>query len=426
LALTVPRSVLVVPLFVAAGFVAGCQAPSGGDGDSGGRDVPLIRDAVAFEALVPPNATLEGLLRQQLPDELARSVVEAVRGVFNPRQLRANRPYTIIHGLDGLFREFRYDIDADNLLRVVFRAPSSDTPPAFDVEVVPVPKEYALSAAAVEISAEHDSLVGAFNAAGENLQLPLRLAEVFGGEVDFNSELQRGDATEVLFERAIRSGEFVGYGEIKAAVLTLGQRRLTAIRYDGPDGKPAFFDENGRSLRRQFLKSPLPFSPRVTSGFSYNRFHPVHGTRRPHLGVDYGAPFGTAVNAVASGVVVSAAWSGDAGRMVRIRHASGYETAYLHLSSFGPGIRPGVRVEQGRLIGRVGQTGAATGPHLDYRIIKNGVYVNPTAELAKMPPGEPIAADQLEDFQRRRDEALLELRTHLNVAADVPVLARAE
>jgi murein DD-endopeptidase MepM/ murein hydrolase activator NlpD len=192
---------------------------------------------------------------------------------------------------------------------------------------------------------------------------------------------------------------------------------LTAIRFDGADGKPAFYDETGRSLRRQFLKSPLPLSPRVTSGFSYNRFHPVFGIRRPHLGVDYGAPAGTAVNAVAAGVVEVAAWSGQSGRMVRIRHAGGYETAYLHLSSFGPGIRPGVRVEQGRLIGRVGQSGAATGPHLDYRIIKNGRYVNPVAEHAKMPPGEPIAPDRLEAFQAVRDRALDELAARLTPAS---------
>jgi murein DD-endopeptidase MepM/ murein hydrolase activator NlpD len=155
----------------------------------------------------------------------------------------------------------------------------------------------------------------------------------------------------------------------------------------------------------------------VTSGFSYNRFHPVFGVRRPHLGVDYGAPAGTAVNSVAAGVVEVAEWSGEAGRMVRIRHAGGYETAYLHLSSFAPGIRPGVRVEQGRLIGRVGQSGAATGPHLDYRIIKHGKYVNPVAEHARMPPGDPIGADRLEAFNTARDAALQELSRRLDASA---------
>jgi murein DD-endopeptidase MepM/ murein hydrolase activator NlpD len=338
--------------------------------------------------------------------------------VFNPRDLKADRQYSITRGLDGLFREFRLDIDADNLLRVVFHHQRGDIAAEFDVEVVPVPKEYELDAVGVALSAEHSSLIEAFNAEGENLQLPLRLSEVFGGDVDFNSDLQRGDEAEVLFDRATRAGEFVGYGDIRAAVLALGTRRLTAIRFEGADGSPGFYDENGRSLKRQFRRSPLDFNPRVTSGFSYNRFHPVHGTARPHLGVDFGAPLGTPVYAVASGVVESAEWSGEAGRMVRIRHAGGYETAYLHLSSIGPGIRPGVRVDQSQLIGRVGQTGTATGPHLDYRVIRNGRYVNPIAEMARMPPGEPIPADRLDAFRLLRDQTLSDLASRLSRPLD--------
>lgn len=406
----------VLPLLAAVLFLTSCQASSQVDTARADRgDVSLKPDVVTFEAVVPANATLESLLQQQLSAELSQSVVEAVRAVFNPRELRADRQYSIVRGLDGLFREFRYDIDADNLLRVVFRHQPGNVAAEFAVEVVPVPKEYAADAVGIQLSADHPSLIAAFDAEGENLQLPLRLAEVFGGEVDFNSDLQRGDEAEVLFDRATRAGEFVGYGDIKAAVLTLGTRRLTAIRFEGADGKPGFYDEQGRSLKRQFRRSPLDFNPRVTSGFSYNRFHPVHGLRRPHLGVDFGAPLGTAVYAVASGVVESAEWSGEAGRMVRLRHAGGYETAYLHLSSFGPGIRPGARVEQSQLIGRVGQTGTATGPHLDYRVIRNGRYVNPVAEMARMPPGEPIASDRLDSFHQQRDRALSELDARLSV-----------
>jgi murein DD-endopeptidase MepM/ murein hydrolase activator NlpD len=362
------------------------------------------------------------LLREQLPAELSRSVVDAVRNVFNPRELRASQPYRITRTIDGLFREFRYDIDADRLLRVVFRDEPGH-PTEFDVSVVPVPKEYVTSAVSVEISPAHASLIDAFSDQGENIQLPLRLSEVFGGEVDFNADLHRGDRLQVLFDRATRNGEFIGYGDVKAAILTSGKRTITAFRYVGEDGKPAFYSDQGRSLRRQFLKSPLPFAPRVTSAFSYNRFHPVHGTRRPHLGVDFGAPFGTAVNAVASGVVVAAEWAGEAGRMVRIRHTGGYETAYLHLSSFAPGIRPGVRVEQGTLIGRVGQTGTATGPHLDYRIIKNGVYVNPITELSKMPQGDPLPADAVASFERERDGLIRQLNDRLSSASSSSVPA---
>jgi murein DD-endopeptidase MepM/ murein hydrolase activator NlpD len=222
----------------------------------------------------------------------------------------------------------------------------------------------------------------------------------------------------VLFDRATRYGEFVGYGDVKAAVLENGGRRLTAIRYTDAEGKPAWYDVEGRSLKRQFLKSPLPFDPRITSRFSTRRFHPVHRTYRAHLGVDYGAPYGTRVLAVSGGVVEFAAYSGEAGRMVRIRHAGGYQTAYLHLSSFAPGIRPGVRVSQGDDIGRVGATGTATAPHLDYRIMKNGRYVDPIAELRRMPKGDPLSSSQLPAFQVLRDELMGKLAEHLASSFD--------
>lgn len=377
----------------------------------------LAPDATTFESVVPRNATLESLLRQQLPEELSRSIVSAVTSVFNPRELRADRVYQITRGLDGLFREFRYQIDADRLLRVVFRREATEVADTLDVAVVEMPREYVGAAIEARISPDHDSLINAFDAAGENIQLPLRVAEIFAGEVDFNAELRRGDGVEVLFDRAMRDGAFVGYGDVKAAVLSVRGRRLTAVRFTGPDGRPAFYDEQGRSLRRQFLKSPLPFSPRVTSGFSTNRFHPVHKVRRAHLGVDYGAPFGTPVNAVAAGTIVAAEWAGEAGRMVRIRHTGNLETAYLHLSSFAPGIRPGARVEQGEMIGRVGQTGTATGPHLDFRVMKNNVYLNPVTAFSRMPAGEPIPSERLDEFRRVRDEILRELQQQLSGGA---------
>jgi murein DD-endopeptidase MepM/ murein hydrolase activator NlpD len=388
-------------------------------------DIRLGPDGTTTEAVVPPNATLESLFRQErMPAELSASILQAVRGVFNPRHLRADQVYRITRTVDGLFREFRYEIDADNVLRVAVRRPGVPDP-AIDVAVLPLPKEYEASAAVAEITRDQNSLIGAFEAAGENVHLPLQVAEIFGGEVDFNADLQLGDRVEVLFERATREGEFIGYGDVEAAVLHIGTRRLLAFRFEGADGKVDWYDAQGRSLKRQFLRSPFSFNPRVTSGFSYNRFHPVHGTRRPHLGVDYGAPYGTQVKAVAAGVVEFAGWSGEAGRMVRIRHTGGYKTAYLHLSSFGPGIRVGARVNQGATVGGVGQSGTATGPHLDYRILKNGVYVNPIAELRRMPTaGEPLRADQLPEFARRRDEMLRELSERVPAGQAAVELAR--
>jgi murein DD-endopeptidase MepM/ murein hydrolase activator NlpD len=381
------------------------------------EDVRLVAEAITTQAVVPRNATFESLLRQQqVGPEMAASVVDAVRGVFNPRHLRADQSYWVTHTIDGLFREFRYQINPDELLRVVFQTGTGSqhaSTPSFNVEVVKLPKEYARAAVSAQITPETSSLIGAFKAHGENLLLPLQLAEIFSGEVDFNSDLQQGDRFHVLFDRAVRNGEFVGYGDVLAAEIETGGRRLTAYRFAGADGKPGWYDQEGRSLRRAFLKTPLPFDPRVTSGFSYNRFHPVHGTRRPHLGVDFGAPTGTRVLAVAGGVVTTAAWSGEAGRLVRIKHAGGYETLYLHLNGFGPGIRAGARVDQGQTIGYVGMTGTATGPHLDYRVVKDGRYLNPMNAFSGMPAGEPLSPEQMADFVRMRDDARSQIAARL-------------
>jgi murein DD-endopeptidase MepM/ murein hydrolase activator NlpD len=417
---TVTPTARFVRLVLSVGLVVSCR--SGADWVSpppvhqSRSDIVLARDLDVIDARVPARATLESLLRQNaLSGDATTSIVEAVRTVFNPRHLRVDQPYRIARTLDGLFREFRYEIDTDRFLRVVLHDGAGA--PQYDAEVVPLPKETSDDAVAAEITRGQPSLIGAFVALGENAPLALQLADIFGGEIDFNSDLQVGDRIEVLFERQTRDGQSIGYGNVKGAVIRNGGRRVTAIRYLGPDGKASWFDEEGRSLRRQFLRSPLPFEPRITSRFSYRRLHPIHGDVRPHLGVDFGAPIGTRVVAVAAGVVESAGLSGGAGRMVKVRHGGGYETAYLHLSAFARGIRPGARVEQGALVGYVGMSGDATGPHLDYRIVKNGVYVNPLAELAKMPKGEPIAASAREAFGQVRDAVLTDLRERVEHAA---------
>jgi len=241
---------------------------------------------------------------------------------------------------------------------------------------------------------------------------------VFGGQIDFNSDLQPGDSFEVLLEQWTRDGQFAGYGAILGATFVASGRKHQAYRWVHPaTGKAAYYDEEGRSLQRFFLASPLKFEPRITSHFSHRRFHPVHHTVRAHLGVDYGAPHGTPVYAVAAGTVVSAGWAGGGGNQVRIRHDRGIETYYLHLSSFAPGVRAGTRVQQGQLIGRVGATGTATGPHLDFRVRKNGVFVDPVAERRRQPPGDPIPPALLPEFLSARDSMLQQMVTYYADAA---------
>ncbi len=219
-------------------------------------------------------------------------------------------------------------------------------------------------------------------------------------------------------EKFTREGQFAGYGPILGARFSADGREHQAFRWSNPEtSRAAYYDEGGRSLKRFMLRSPLKFEPRITSGFSRNRLHPVFRTYHAHLGVDYGAPTGAAVVAVSSGTVVSAGWAGGGGNQVRLRHAGGYETSYLHLSAFGPGIRAGAHVDQGQIIGRVGATGTATGPHLDYRLKRNGVFVNPLVVQRSLPPGDPIPANLLTSFVESRNDTLRQLTTTVRAAA---------
>jgi murein DD-endopeptidase MepM/ murein hydrolase activator NlpD len=247
------------------------------------------------------------------------------------------------------------------------------------------------------------------DAAGERAELALALADVFAGEIDFNNELQPSDRFALAFERWNREGRRSTYGVITAAEFENDGRVLRAIRFTPPGGKPGYYDEQGRSVRRFFLRSPLKFEPRVTSRFSGSRFHPVLRTRRAHRGVDYGAPTGAPVIAVASGTVVSTTSDATNGRMIRLRHPGGYESYYLHLSAFAPGLARGQRVDQGQTIGRVGSTGLATGPHLHYGLQRNGVWVDPLREHRNMPPGDPIPPDAMPAFELARTHALAQL-----------------
>ena len=379
-------------------------------------DIQLPREFDRFEALIPRHATLDSLLRaHHLSEELVVEAVTAARAVFDPRQMRAGRKYRLELTLDGLLREFIYEIDTDRFLRIVRRDPT--TPDSLDAQVIPFEKQTAVAAIDARLEGDISSLIGAITESGETIPLALELADIFSGQVDFNNDLQPGDSFKVLFEKATRDGAFSNYGAVLAASITVDGRQMQAFRWTDPaTGKAAYYDENGRSLKRFFLKSPLKFEPRITSRFSMRRFHPIAKVYRPHLGVDYGAPAGSAVVAVAHGVVVSARYSGAGGNTVQLRHAGGFETYYLHLSSFGSGIRAGARVSQGQLIGRVGSTGSATGPHLDYRLKRSGTFVNPVSIHSRQAPGEPIPAAQLARFTTLRDDALVQLRTTLLAA----------
>lgn len=223
------------------------------------------------------------------------------------------------------------------------------------------------------------------------------MADVLQWDLDFNRDLRLGDRFSVLYETVYLDGEFHRVGALLALRYENRGRTLTAFRFGEDRG---YYDREGRPLRKLFLRSPLRYS-RITSGFSNSRFHPVLKRYRPHYGVDYGAPVGTPVRVTGNGVVQSAGWDKGGGKTVKVRHPNGYSTAYLHLSRFATGIRAGTRVIQGEVIGYVGSTGLASGPHLDYRMQKNGRWINPQA--FKSEPAEPIPPDRLAQFEAVRD-----------------------
>jgi murein DD-endopeptidase MepM/ murein hydrolase activator NlpD len=250
-----------------------------------------------------------------------------------------------------------------------------------------------------------DNPINAISKENEGGQLAILLEEIFAWDIDFYADIRKGDSFKIIFEKKYLKDEFAGYGHIIAAEFTNQGESYRAFRYTYPDSNTSdYFDFEGNSLRKEFLKSPIS-GARITSRFTHNRLHPVRKVWRPHYGVDYAAPIGTPVRATADGSVIYAGRDGANGRMVRIRHKNGYETFYLHLRHYGKGIKRGMSVPSGQIIGYVGASGEVTGPHLDYRIKHRGRYINPLAYRFR--PVEPLRKEYLESFQSVAEQYLM-------------------
>jgi murein DD-endopeptidase MepM/ murein hydrolase activator NlpD len=222
--------------------------------------------------------------------------------------------------------------------------------------------------------------------------------ELFSWDIDFSRELRPGASLSFIIDEKLIEGKHVIWSYLRAAEFFTGDRLVQVVRFDGDETHPAgYFRPDGQSLKRMFLKSPIE-AARVTSGFSMARFHPIFKVSRPHMGVDYAAPEGTPIQAIGGGVVESASFREGSGNFLRIKHNGTYETAYKHLSAFAKNILPGSKVEQGDIIGYVGSTGWATGPHLHFELYRNGAYVDPLNEV--FPSAEPLPADALVAFKK--------------------------
>ncbi len=230
---------------------------------------------------------------------------------------------------------------------------------------------------------------------GQDPLLGNRLSEIFGWQIDF-FRVYKDDSFKVIYEQQLVDGKPYGVGKILAAEFTHKNEKYDAFFYESND-RAGYFNSEGKGVQKALLKAPFTYSQRVSSNFSHSRFHPVLKRRMPHYGVDYAAPLGTPVIAVGDGTIIESRYRGPNGNIVKIKHNSTYTTAYLHLNGFGPGIKSGVKVKQGQVIGYVGRTGRVTGVHLDYRVYKNNQPVNPlTLEL---PPSKAIEDSEMERFE---------------------------
>ena len=358
------------------------------------------------EIVLKRGETLETALRRTGVERgEAAAIVAALRGSVNMRRLAPGERLVVRAGLDGKPAEISYARSPAERYEI---RPGGDG--QWAVTAVRPDVDTRVIAIAGEVQ---DSLFASMERLGEAAGLTARLVALFEWDFDFAADSLPGDRFRLLVEKRYVGDVFLGYGDVLIAQYSSVERSLlTSVGFGDTAGRREYYDASGRSVKKMFLRAPLDFT-RVTSGFSHARFHPVLGGYRPHLAVDYGAPIGTPVRAVADGVVIQAGWNGGYGNSISLRHARGYETMYNHLSRIE--VRRGDRVRQRQVIGRVGSTGLSTAPHLDYRVRKGGVLVNPLGE--KFIPGSPVPAHRREAFAVHVD-ALLE---RLDAQAPFPV-----
>ena len=395
-----------------------------------------VRTAVRPVASVPlPQARprfieIQDTLRQgeTLSDLFSRNKVSIdfqrldLSSLLNPRRVRA--------GLVFNFRQPLSDSTPDQVVvrtspqqRVVFRRVSGDW------TAVAQPVQWQTYETKIEGVIDH-SLYVALDAGVSDEQLDSEnrrrlaweLADVYAWEVDFTRDIRPGDRFKVVFERMVSENGDVRVGNVLASDLTIGGKSLTAFRFGGGVGRNAlYYDADGGSLRRAFLRAPVEFR-RISSNFSRRRYHPVLGLRRRHEGTDYSASPGTPVMAAGDGIVVRAGRAGGYGNLVELRHRNGITTRYGHLRGFARNVRRGARVEQGQIIGYVGSTGLATGPHLHYEFRMNGVPKD--SRRVKLGSGSPVAPQDREAFARERDRLLILLHKPDTLSSQVPSIAR--
>lgn len=351
------------------------------------------------EGKIRRNQNMSDILRDNdVSFQTINVLVEKAQQVINLRKIRRGNQYTLFFDKDSI----------NNLQYLVYE----HSPTEYFIFKVQVPV-YVLKNER-EITSVQKTATGVIQTSlwqtitdqNINLLLVNELSDIFAWSIDFFG-LQQGDFFKVIYEEQFVDSTSFGLGKIYTAYFNHAGEDFYAIPFI-QDGSESFYDQNGNSLRKAFLKAPLRFS-RISSRYSYSRMHPILKIRRPHLGVDYAALIGTPVQAIGDGKIIKTGWNGEAGRMVKIKHNSVYTTAYLHLSRYGKGIKSGKYVKQGDIIGYVGSTGLSTGPHLDFRFYKNGYPIDPLK--VKAPPVNPVKEENLAKFNKIKNVMITLINT---------------
>lgn len=312
---------------------------------------------------------------------------QAAASVHRLKKLHPGRPYNIVIDETNSINSFTYGIDDNNILKIE-RVDGS-----FIAEKSSVPYESRILTIGGQIE---DNLISAIGTQAEDQILALQVSDILAWDIDFTSDLRTGDAFKIVVEGLYLDGKFKKYGKILSTEFINNKQKYQAYLFES-DGKTGYYDASGKSLRRSFLKAPLSFR-RISSSFTRKRFHPVLKIYRPHRGVDYAAAAGTPVSATADGTVVSAEYHGAYGKLVVIKHRNGYQTYYGHLSRIKNDLRQGRQVNQGDVVGYVGSTGLASGPHLHYEIRQGGSHINPLR--FKVDAGQAIPLTQMTEFKK--------------------------
>lgn len=356
-----------------------------------------------LEGKVQKNEFLANILQKEgVSYNTVNYIDRNCRKVFDVRKIKVGNKYAFLMTRDSIPQAKYWIYEIDRTSYAVFQLTDSIAAWRGEKEVITK-----VDHVGVEIKS---SLWNAMSEAGCSADLILELSDIYAWTIDFFG-IQPGDSCKVIFEEKYIAGDTVpfGIGNVMASYFKNKGEGKYAFSFE-QNGRKEYFDENGDNLRKAFLKAPLNYR-RISSTFSNGRMHPVYHVVRPHHGVDYAAPIGTPVQSIGDGTVIAKGWDKKGGgNYVKIKHNSTYTTTYMHLKGFAKGISQGCKVKQGQTIGYVGSTGASTGPHLDFRLQKNGTYIDPLK--FKSPSAEPVAKENMEAFRHSVDTLIRVLRSH--------------